>query len=694
MTPAPSSKRRGPYRFNEFGIRVTSAVIGAALTIAAGYIALSRSGGSLVTASYDLPFVAHRAGGGGDLRIVYLSELDGNRLDRRRQAELLDRLNLAGAKTVIYDVVFNEPSADPKVDTEFAAAMRRFRGVDADGNPIAGSHRRTILLACERTSYQVTGAAVEQLLAPTEKIRDAADDFGLIAVDDDAFQIRKLPTGTLDDPSLIWKAAQAAGARLDESERLAPRWLNYLGPPPDPAKPDSVPAIPSCPDSVVLDGAVDPAFFRDKTVLVGGEPGILGAKPGLDIFLTPFHRFQVGGKLPYMSGVEMWANAYSNLTQGNWLTKSGHTFDMALVIMAGLFLGVGFTLTRPLRTVLLAIFILVVAALAGTFSMHFWNLWFPWTVPAIAQIPVAMVWGVGAQFSIERFFRIRLTKEQAAMREAFAKYLSPQMLDRMTREGFNTNLGGEKVYAAVMFTDLEDFTALCERIGDPERIVATLNRYFERATGSIFDDEGIIVKFIGDAIFAAWGTPFPDPEAPRKAIRSAWNLSSGDKLVVDGETLHTRVGLHYGEAVAGNIGSSKRVDFTLIGDSVNLASRLEGMNKMLGTSILMSASVFEYADTSTYRTRRVGKFRVKGRAEPVEVYELLGFAAQSVEPEWITVYHAALEAFEDGDRTAAQDGFANACRLRSRGDGPSRFFIGYLAENDLPGDGVVNLTEK
>jgi adenylate cyclase len=446
---------------------------------------------------------------------------------------------------------------------------------------------------------------------------------------------------------------------------------------------------------VVLGGAVDPAFFRDKIVLVGGRPGILG--PSVhndnDLFKTPFHRFRIGGKLPDMSGVEMWGNAYSNLTQGNWLTRSGHIFDVAMVIVAGLALGIGFTLTRPLRTVLLAILILVVAALAGTFSMHFWDLWFPWTVPAVAQIPVAMVWGVGAQFSIERFFRIRLTKEQAAMREAFAKYLSPQMLDRLTREGFTTNLGGEKVHAAMMFTDLEDFTTLCERIGDPEKIVGTLNDYFERTTGSIFDDEGVIIKFIGDAIFAAWGAPLPDSASPNKAVRAAWNLFTSDKLVVDGEVLKTRIGLHYGEVVAGNIGSSRRVDYTLIGDSVNLASRLEGINKMLDTNILMSEAVRRHVGPE-FRIRRVGAFRVKGRREPVEIHELLGPALQPEEPAWIGLYHRALEDLEAGRKDEALAGFRATQADRTGGDGPSRYMLRILEQEDFPADGIVNLTEK
>jgi adenylate cyclase len=685
MPAAPPAKPPARSRKLLLLTRAATALLGAVMTAAAGYAALSRAGGPLVSASYDVPFMAHRAGGAGDLRLVYLSDVDGTLLDRKRQAELLDALNQAGARAVLYDVIFNQSM---EVDGKFAAAMRRFRGLKENGEPIPGQPRRLILLACERKTSAITAAAIEQLVVPNDTLLDAADDFGLVAVDDDSFLIRKLPVGTAEEPSLIWKAALALGAKLDESERLSPqRWLNFAGPPPDPADPASVPAIPSCKASTVLGGSPNPGFFHDKIVLVGGEPGVLGAELGKDLFNTPFHRYQLGGKLPLMSGVEMQANGLANLLQGNWLVRSERRFELSLVITAGLLLGAGFTLLRPVRAIAVAIVLVLAAMLAGTLAVHHSNFWFPWSVPAFLQVPMALVWGVASQSYVERFFRLRLTREQAAIRAAFAKYLSPQMLDRLTEVGFTTNLGGEKIHAAMMFTDLEAFTDMCERVHDPERIVEILNDYFERTTGNIVDDDGIIIKFIGDAIFAAWGAPLPDPEAPAKAAQAAWKLFE-NKLVVDGEELKTRVGLHYGEVVA------RRVDYTLIGDAVNLASRLEGINKLLGTNILMSEAVRSHLGPE-FRIRRVGKLRVKGRQEPVAVFELLGPARQAAEPAWIGAYHQALAAMEAGERAAALAAFEAVSASRGpQGDGPSKFFAERIRQGDLIENGVVELKEK
>ncbi len=626
------------------------------------------------------------------MRIVYLDQLDGDSLDRRPQARLLDKLGEAGAKAVVYDLIFDQPSRDPRIDKQFADSIRRFRGVDAEGNAIPGAPRRHVFLACGRQIFNMTGAIGEQLIPPTDVLLDAADDFGIVAFEDDAYLIRKLSTGSTDEPSIIWKAAAALGAKLDEKDRLESRWINFIGPPQKDKS--SAPPIPNLGAKSVMAEGLDPGLFRDKVVVIGGEPGIVGAALGKDLFSTPFHRFQFGERPPLMSGVEVQATGLANLLEENWLARTGYRFELAMILIAGVLAGAGLTFLRPVNAIISAVLLSVAFAVAGVCTMQYGKFWFPWTVPAFAQVPVALVWGIAAHSYVERFFRMKLSAEQEAIRAAFAKYLSPQMLDRLTREGFNTNLGGEKIQAAMMFTDLESFTDMCERVGDPERIVETLNDYFERTTGSIFDDDGVVIKFIGDAIFAAWGAPLPDPDAPVKAVRAAWALYKSDKLMIDGLELRTRIGIHFGEVVAGNIGSTRRVDYTMIGDAVNLAARLEGINKMFDTSILLSDAVHARLN-GEFRTRKVGKFLVKGRKEVVVVYELLGPALQQKEPRWITLYHEAVAALADNETQKALALFTAVNAERDlRGDGPSRFFIQQINAGVSIPDGVFEMKEK
>ena len=692
----PESKKSHPaglIRRTERGTRIAAAIIGAILTILTGHASLLKLGKSLVTLSYDIPFFLRKGGKEADVRIVYIGEAKGDVLDRRDQAKLLGKLGEAGAKAVAYDIIFDSPSEDPEVDKEFAAAIRKFRGVDADGNPVPGAPQRHVLLACGRKSLNMAGMAGEQLIPPTDILLDAADDFGIAFYDDDNYFIRKLSSGTLDEPSLTWKTAQALGANLDEERRMETRWMNFAGPPPDPHDKNSTGPILSSPARSLLNGGDPSAIYRDKAVIVGGEPGVVGAEMGKDLFATPFHRISVLGKPPLMSGVEVQANGLANLLHGDWISRSSERFEDFLVLISGLLIGASLTFLRPLRGVMAALVLVIATVTTGAIS-HFEHFWFPWSVVAFAQVPVALVWGVASHSYIERFYRMKLSAEQKAIREAFAKYLSPQMLDRLTLEGFTTNLGGEKIQAAMMFTDLEGFTDMCERVGDPERIVETLNDYFERTTGHIFDHDGVIIKYIGDAIFAAWGAPLADPEAPIKAVRAAWKLNQSDRLVVDGHAIRTRIGLHTGEVVAGNLGSTRRVDYTLIGDAVNLSARLEGINKLFNTSILMSGAIHACINDE-FLTRRVGKFTVKGRKEVVVVHELLGPASEEEKPQWINSYHQALDALDANDGAEALRLFTLVDDQRDgRSDGPSRFFIEQLQAGTAIPDGVVVLKEK
>ena len=167
-------------RRTELGTRVAAALIGAVLAGFVGYAALFRPGASLVFLSYDMPFLIHRPGTADELRIVYLNKLDEEFLDRRPQAALLDKLGEAGAKAVVYDIIFDRKSKDPEIDHGFAAAIRRFRGVDAKGDPIPGMPRRHVMLACGRTTFNVTGAAGEQLIPPTDVLLDISISTGTL----------------------------------------------------------------------------------------------------------------------------------------------------------------------------------------------------------------------------------------------------------------------------------------------------------------------------------------------------------------------------------------------------------------------------------------------------------------------------------------------------------------------------------
>jgi len=388
-------------------------------------------------------------------------------------------------------------------------------------------------------------------------------------------------------------------------------------------------------------------------------------------------------------GPETRAAAVGEFIDGNRMVRSSPAFDFNLIAVAGAFLGASLVFLRPMAAIATALAVTGFAFAAGAFSLHLAGFGFPWSVVALVQVPVALVWGLVSCPVVERICRAGTSPEQAAIRAAFARRLSPRMLERLLEECPYTNPAGRKTEVALMAAVLEDFTAASERIGDPQRIVEILGEYSRRAKEIVFEHDGAIFKNGGDTIFTAWGAPLADDDSAGKAVRTASRLSECDKTAVGGEALTTLVGLHAGEVVVGNIGNAHAADFALIGAVVDLVPRLVGLNRVLGTRILMSDAMHSRMDGG-FRTRRVGVFRFKGHGELVMVHELLGPALQEREPEWILKYHQGLAALEEGDTRGALEYFAAANAYRGAlGDGPSRFFIDRINSGETLPSGVV-----
>lgn len=224
-----------------------------------------------------------------------------------------------------------------------------------------------------------------------------------------------------------------------------------------------------------------------------------------------------------------------------------------------------------------------------------------------------------------------------------------------------------------------------------------MNQYFETAVGQcVFPIDGTVVKFIGDAIFAFWNAPDPQPGHAWRACEVALRFWAQAVMEVRGKPFVTRIGLHTGEANVGNYGSRELFDYTAFGESINLASRLEGLNKHLGTLTLMSAATHTLV-TGKFLTRHLGRFVLKGFENAVEVHELVGpISDASKFAELHESFSAALAAFQSGDRESALLAFETIAQ-RWPDDGPTQFLLRTLAELGRGGDagtGEVELKEK
>jgi len=262
---------------------------------------------------------------------------------------------------------------------------------------------------------------------------------------------------------------------------------------------------------------------------------------------------------------------------------------------------------------------------------------------------------------------------------SFQKYMPTELVRTLVSRGIEAEPGGEQRSLTVMFTDLAGFTSLSEMLG--EDVVPVLSEYLETASSAIDAQHGTIDKFIGDAVMAFWGAPIENAQHARDAcaaalaiqrMMAAWQaqLPAGDPRAA----LRVRIGINTGRMLVGNIGSTNRLNYTVIGDSVNVASRLEAINKRYGTAIIIGEET-RHAAGDAIVVRQLDWVAVYGRSEGVAIYELLAMTADGLgdRPDWVARYEAGLADYRDRRWPEAERHFAAA--ERARGDAPSRLFI-------------------
>jgi adenylate cyclase len=672
MTPSSPKKNEPPIHWSGW-------VAGVLLTVCVGAILLlplskvwHPLGDGLIRLSYDLPFLV-QSHAPTNVVLVYIDANVKNSLgqpldqplDRHFYTELTDRLTEEGAKLILFDIIFDQPHPNAAVDVAFAAALRR--------------NGHTVIIADYIKELNANGLA-ESTLPPIADLSQAAAGCGLARVLPDADgTIRELDTGIEDYPSASWAAARVLLAPEVKQPRFVRRWLNYYSRPGD---------FPSVPFDTALDTNGRPAgMFLNKIVCIGSRPlvGQAGALP--DQFPNPWSRFGDRNS----SGVSVHAQSLLNLLNGDWLVQLGSMQEAAVVLLWGIFITLFLMKLRPWIAIVVGLACAVIFGIVAVYLQLRLHVWFAWFIPAGAQTSVALVWSVGYQYAV-------VQRRRNKLRRAFGVYLSPHMVERIANSEFDLAPGGEEVEASVLFSDLESFTQMSETL-QPTEVSNFLIAYFNQATRSIQQEDGTVIKFIGDAVLAVWNAPMPDQRHARRAVLAAWGMSQASREEIQGRRLRTRIGVNTGMVLVGNLGSDVRFDYTVIGDNVNFAARLESLNEYLGTDVLISETTANLLDGSI-KLRALGRFMVSGKQNGVGIFEVLGLAKNfPEEPAWLVVFNQAREHFVKRELDAAEKLMREVIAQRGGKDGPAEFYLQQIAKaRDIPADqfwdGTVKLDAK
>jgi adenylate cyclase len=566
---------------------------------------------------------------------------------REVYAALTEKLLAAGARLVIFDLLF--PSSR-EGDGFLADVLKAHPG-------------KTILAASfENPDSQDRGAKTPVLVLPNDEFREAVDgNWGAVNLPvwsdgkvrslyttvtaSNIMGIRSLPQEDAV-PSLTTVAARSLGVDAPKNPSEEPIRFRYSLP--------GTARVISLFEIFVPEfwkrNYAEGAFFKDRVVLVGGTAERLH-----DSHSTPWGR---------LSGPEINLHALAAMLRGSWLKQAGIGLTIAAIVFAALAAAaLTFSLAGSTRW--------LVAGLAGgailwlalcSAALGLFSFFLPAAPPLLAWLLCGFA-AIACDVSLER-------RERGRLRATLERYVSRDVVREIAEnpDSYLQALGGQRRQMVALFSDLKGFTSDAERL-DPSDMVALLNEYFREMVAVVFEHSGTLDKFIGDALMATWGgiRPASQQENARNAVLAAFKMKERlaainvrrNELGID--SWSAGIGISLGPAVFGNIGSQQRMDLTVIGDTVNLASRMEALTRVYGCDILVDERIAREA-SDVCQFLEVDVVRVKGRKKP----ERLFFPHRDEHAGWAEAFSGARASYRAGDfgaalaafETLAQDGLA------------------------------------
>jgi adenylate cyclase len=442
------------------------------------------------------------------------------------------------------------------------------------------------------------------------------------------------------------------GDRIIPSDEIGRIMINYRGP----AK-----TFPHIPVTDILRGEADKNLVKDRIILVGAT-----AVGVYDLRVTPFSTV--------FPGLEIHANVLDSIISGNYMYRPAwaNLFDILAIISTGIILGIVIPRTSVLTGTItsLSLFFGHMLLCYFLFSLNGWilNLVYPLSVMILVYV------------SITLYRYIAESRQKKFIKDAFSTYLAPSVVKQLIESPEKLDLGGQERDITAFFSDVQGFTGISETLS-PKELVDLLNEFLTEMTDIILEYEGTVDKFEGDAIIAFFGAPNDLPNHAEVACRACIKMQKKlDTLRAKWKkekkpALRMRIGLCSGPAVVGNMGSKNRMDYTMMGDTVNIAARLEGVNKIYGIYTLISDTTFTAAVNGIV-TREIDSVNVVGRNEPVTIYELVGLHEEIDDGmrKTFDYYAKGLEAYRKSDWDLAIKHFIAALDVTIN-DGPSKTML-------------------
>jgi adenylate cyclase len=415
--------------------------------------------------------------------------------------------------------------------------------------------------------------------------------------------------------SLPADTSQTQRVRLDRvlTALSAPdsRFLNFFGPP------WTVRTLPYDEALKQLDAGSGlqqaDSLWHGATVFVGLSSPVQWEQ--LDEFVTPFSDAQSGHDL---SGIEILATAYANLRDDTVVQPLAPVIALPLLLLFGFVIGFLMRGLRPAWGLLAILALATIYAAALLWSFGRWNLWLPVVSPLAIQLPMALIAATALHY-------VAAKRDRQRIREIFGYYLPEAVVDRIAADGRSPGADRETVFGVCLYTDAARYTALSEDM-EPDALAAFMNDYYDVIFEPVRRRGGIVSDVVGDAMMAIWAAREDDRKTRMEACRAALEIqdavrrraSTGDDTIP-----HTRIGVHCGKMALAHVGAQHHFEYRAVGDIVNMASRLQALNKETGTTILMSADMLRDIDAA--EARALGSFVLAGRRSATDVVELRGW---------------------------------------------------------------------